>query len=127
MKDALAKVRKALSRHDIIPALTQYLIHDGTITAGDGRYVACAPTGMACDTFAVPGREFERLVDRLPAIDSIQVSAKDVTISGGRMRGTIKTNDPSAAIEYTTPGPVWWEVPPGLLDALQTVRPFISD
>lgn len=125
MKDSLTKVRKALSRNDIAPTLTQYVIKDGTITAGDGRYVACAH--IDCNqNFTVPGREFERLVDRLPSIEEVIIDDRSVTLKSKRMRGTIDTL-PQDTQTYATPGQTWNEVPPRLLDALATVRPFISD
>lgn len=125
MKESLTKVRKALSRSDITARLTQYLVKDGTITAGDGRYVACAP--IDCDqNFLVPGREFERLIDRLPSVEEIIIDERSITLKSKRMRGTIDTL-PIIEQQYPAPGQVWNEVPPRLLDALATVRPFISD
>jgi hypothetical protein len=125
MKESLDKVRKALSRQDIVASMTQYLVRDGTITAGDGRYTACAP--IPCDgTFAVPGREFERLINRLPSIESVQIGDGSITLRSRRMHGTIKTL-PANDVEYAQPGDTWNPLPPNFLTALALIRPFISD
>lgn len=126
MKEAVDKVKRALSRQDIVSQLTHYSIKDGFIYAGDGRYVACAP--IDCDqNFIVAGKEFERLVARLPSIDKVVVTDKDVTLRSARAHGSIKTLPAEMDGVLATPGPVWNEPPPRLLDALETVRPFISD
>ncbi len=125
MKEALAKVRRALSKHDIVPALTQYRIQDGFIYATDGRYTAAAPVECTIN-FAVPGREFERLVDRLPSIDKIDLDSASITLRSRRSHGSIRLIDHDA-VEYFQPEDEWRQIPETLLDALATIRPFISD
>lgn len=126
MKEELAKIRRALSRQDIVPEFTQYLIKDGTISAYDGRMVASCPIDYD-KMFLVPGREFESLLDRLPASDyDITLTDDAVTIRSGRLHGRIRLLPPATAT-YPQPSGNWREPPAGLLEALQQIRPFISD
>lgn len=125
MKESIDKIRKALSRQDIVSLLTHYRFNDWTVSAADGRMTACAPIdfNISC---AVPGKELERLVDKLPLIEKIEVRDSNIIVKSGRARSTIKTM-PLTDYTLTQPGPYWRPVPTGFLDALKTARPFVSD
>lgn len=126
MKAALAKVRRALSRQDIVQEYTQYLVRGGRISAYDGRFVASAPVEYN-QVFLVPGREFESLIDRLPNVEySVTVTEDTVTLRSGRLHGQIRLLPVTGAI-HPEPGPDWHAPPSTFLQALKIARPFISD
>src|SRR5579859_6862248 len=125
MRQALTKIRRALSRQDIAPELTQYLVQGGTISAYDGRFVACCPVAYE-GTFLVPGREFEAILDRLPDEFVIGLEKDAVTLSAGRLRGTIRLLPPATAT-FPQPSPDWVTPPVNFLPALRLARPYISD
>lgn len=127
MKAELAKIRRALARQDIVPELTRYFVYDRTIRAYDGRFVACCPCAYE-GTFLVPSKEFELLLDRIPAEPSIRLNPEDNTlvIKSGRMRGQIRLL-PHTDLAYPQPGPHWDRPPDNFLEALRLTRPFVSD
>ncbi len=130
MKEALAKVRKAISRQDIKIELCHYMLRNGRLYAFDGRHTASAPVDCP-GAFLVPGREFERIFDKIPddADPVITLSASSVQVRYGRMSGTLRLTDTIDidSIKYPEPGQNWCDLPDALLNALQLVRPFLSD
>lgn len=126
MKEAVRKIRAALSKQAIVPNLMYYLVKDGYITANNGRMTAAAPFPCSL-TFLVPGDEFETLLNRLD--DNIVLTLTDsrVTLTSGRMRGSIQILSEDTVF-YPLPDPKLYTSPPEkFLPALRTVRPFISD
>jgi DNA polymerase III sliding clamp (beta) subunit (PCNA family) len=126
LKDAIAKVKAAITKQGIIEAMSHYLVLDGMIYASDGRMVAVAPFPHK-GNFLVPSEEFSSLVDRLPENPKITLEDKRISIRAGRMHGTIALL-PTDSVSYPVPDKREWRRPPSdFLDALETIRPFISD
>jgi hypothetical protein len=125
MKESIDKVRKALSRQDIVSNFTHYRFNDWTISACDGRMTTCAPVDFDISC-AVPGKELERFVDKLTTIEKIDVGESSITLKSGRAKSNIKTLSISD-YSFTPPGKFWRPVPDGFLESLKIARPFVSD
>ncbi len=126
MKEAVKKVRAALSKQGIVAHLTYYLVKDGYITANNGRMTAAAPFPSK-HTFLVPGEDLESLISRFDGEIILTVGEAKISFASGRMRGSIQTI-PEDTIYYPPPEPDLYVKPPTeFLPALRRVRPFISD
>jgi hypothetical protein len=127
MKEAIDKVRRALSRQGIIDHLTYYLVKDNYICASDGRVTAGTP--FPCEhTFLVPGGEFEKIVDHFES-DTITLEMVDTNkllLKAGRMRATMETL-PFDLAHYPEPDGFWLGPPEGFVDFLKKIRPFVSE
>jgi|GEM_PF-6122196 len=126
MKQALTKIKQALAQHGIVEAFTQYRIEGGEISAYNGRFTASCPIDNTSLAFAVPGREFEALVSRLPEDAALSVADSVLRLKAGRQHGTIKLLPLSDATQ-PRPSAQWRTPPASLIPALQAARPFISD
>ena len=126
MREAARKVRSALSKQDLSPNLTHFLVHDGCIAASNGRMVAATPFPSA-ESFLVPGEEFVTLIERLDGDIKITLTDSRVSFSAGKMRGSLATL-PLDLMYYQIPDKsLWLPAPTNFLVALKLVRPFISD
>lgn len=125
MRASVHKVRDALATKDIVTSLTGYLVKDGTITASDGRSIACSDFPFDGE-FLVPGLEFEKILERMPNDPAIVVEDHYITIKSGRFRGRIQTL-PMDAVQYSAPDGKWETPPERLVAALRIIRPFISE
>lgn len=126
MKEQIAWITDAISTKNIAREMTHYRIQNNEIRATDGRLTAGHP--FPCQgAFLVPGAEFEKLIKRLPAEPTIEVSDDSVTLVSGRSRGTIKT---LPIEEWNYPGvdeDGWEYAPEGLIETLRDLLPFVSD
>lgn len=125
MKEALEKVKSAVSQKDVVAHLTHYLIAGGQIVASDGRMTAGAPFPDQ-RTFLVPAEDFEKVVMRLGKDPVITLEENAIVVKAGRYRATVRTLDP-AQYHYQLPEGECLAVPGGFLDRLRAVRPFVSD
>lgn len=137
MKDIIKWLNDALASRGIVHAMNHYCFDRGEIKASDGRITAGHPWDGP-DGFLVPGSELEKVLARLPEEDpSVEVlevkpgTVGKVRIKAGRFRGDIETQPtkdwtwPDLASE---PTPVQWHpIPPGLIDIIRRLRPFMSD
>lgn len=125
MRTALDKVRKTLSRQNIVNAFTHYLLKGKRIYASDGRMMASAPFPSDIEAL-VPGNELELLVDRLGDKITMTLDGDVLKLSAGRQRGSIAILPPEE-FGFPIPPEAWNKPPVSFLSALRTVRPFISD
>jgi len=126
MKDLIKWLNDALDSKDLVQNMTYYSITGNMIKATDGRITAAHPWPYKGE-FLVPGKEFEKVLDRMPDTPTIEITDTHVRLRSGRYRGTIQTL-PLNAWDY--PGvdaSEWRPLPEGLLDALADLRPFVSD
>ena len=126
MRQEINWLNDAIANKDIVREMSHYCVQGKEIRATDGRLTAGYPWPQEGD-FLVPGAELEKVLRRLPGEPTLKVKDGEVTISAGRLRGTIKTL-PSTNWAY--PGiekGKWAPFPMDLLDLMVELRPFISD
>lgn len=127
MREAIEWVRDALSSKALVSVLQHFLIKDGFIHASDGRMTVAHPF-PSTETFCAFGPEMSRLVMRLPENKTISISLGEdkVTLSCGKLRGTIKSANPEDWPLQETGG-TRLPMPKRMMPAFRQLRPFISD
>lgn len=125
MKEAIAKVKGALAAKDFGAAMNYYTFKDDFIYASDGNMTAATPYAHGLDRL-VPGAELEALLARLPNDVTCMYDDASITMKGGRLRGTIKTQSTVDRVLLVPEHP-WNEPPHGLVEAMRRARPFIAD
>ena len=125
MMDALDAVKEAVSSKDLVAYLTHYYVHDKTITATDGRMVACAPFPDDRE-YLVPADEFERSLALVGEEGKISVKDTAIWLSGRKRRAKVKTLDPGN-FSHLLPPEGREHCPITLLPTLRRLRPFVSD
>lgn len=126
MRDALRWIKGALTSKDVDAARIMYKLSQSEIRAANGRLIAGHPCETGAD-FLVPGVEFEKILDRLPGDITIKPVENGVRLRSGVFSGTINTLLLDKWSYPDVDGAVWHDVPAGLLNVLDTLRPFISD
>ena len=127
MKSALSAIKSVRASKSLGIFADFYTLKDSLIYASDGR-MSCAArcpavAGLDC---LVPGDEFERLVARLDGDIAITRGDSSITLSAGRMRGTIKTR-PTSDMAMVVPEHPWQPPPEGLVPAMRRARPFVAE
>jgi len=125
MKVALDRVKRALTVSNLAPQLAYINVHNGWMSASDGRLYASSPTEVT-ENFLVPGKELERALN---FGDDMRLEKRPdhVLFMRGRTRIKLKTLDPESHFHSVQPPTDWAPFPPSFLKALNKVRPFISD
>jgi len=126
MKTILAWLNEALAEKDIVAGMTYYRVENNVIKATNGRITASHPWPYD-GAFLVPGNEFEKILRRMPDNPTLTVEDNKIKLRFARFHGTIQT---LPLTEWDYPGvedAAWRPLPNGLIDALSTLRPFISD
>jgi len=126
MREALKWIKGAISSRDLVADKTFYKLTESEIRATNGRLTAGYPCETGCD-FLVPGEEFERVLDRLGEDITLKPFENGIRLRSGYFSGTIKT---LPLENWSYPGiddAVWQPLPLGFVEALQVLRPFISD
>lgn len=126
IREAISKVKGAVSAKDVIPYMTHYLVKDHMIHASNGRVTAAAP--FPDDrTYLVPAKPFEKTLERMPS-DDIKIvldENQNLKVSCGRYRA--KLNTLKQAVDFPGPEGTEVECPGGFLDRLKAVRHFLSE
>lgn len=127
MKEALVKIKAALSKQRIVEHLSHYLIRDGFLVASDGRMTAGAPVDVPGE-YLIPGEELELLMGKFGDGAEVRIEGTVVHIAQGKLRGTIATSLLDSVL-FPSPGkdPAWLLPCADFLPALRLARPFISD
>ncbi len=127
MKDVIKWLNAAIaSGKETGGGMTYYKINEKTISASDGKLTACYPWKWG-GKFFVPGKEFEKVLNRLPGEPQIVESDGAIKLKSGRFSGTIET---MKLTEWDYPGVAnakWQKLPKGFVDLLTVLRPFISE
>src|SRR5580765_7017700 len=126
MYPVLKWLNEALDSKDLVIGMTYYRVAGGMIKATNGRITAAHPWEYEGE-FLVAGKEFEKVLERMPEVPSIEVEEMQIKMRSGRYHGTIQTLPLS---EWDYPGvddAQWQRIPESLIDALKELRPFVSD
>ncbi len=126
MKTILAWLNEALAEKDLVTGMTYYRVENNIIKATNGRITASHPWPYD-GAFLVPGKEFEKILRRMPDEPAITITEDKIKLRFERFSGSIQTLPLS---EWDYPGvddATWRPLPAGLIDALSALRPFISD
>lgn len=129
MKHVVGWLNDALAKKEIGIGMTYYRCKGGAISATDGRITASHPWAFGGE-FLVPGKEFEKILDRLSDEKVKLTAAKDnrtLKLQAGRFSGMIET---LPLTEWDHPGVAdakWKKLPPDLLPLLDALRPFVLD
>ncbi len=126
MKNAVAKVKNALSTRDILVELTHYFVKDGYIQASNGRLTAATPFPSKL-SFLVPGTEFEKILTRMPKDPSLKVEDEVLRVHCGKYRGTVRILHQAEHTLLKPEGRPKKIDGEALLGALRLLRPFISE
>lgn len=128
MLNAVRRIKGAVAQKDILPGLTRFMVHEGTIRAADGRIVAGTPFPDP-RTFTLPAEEFSKVLENLgPSIQpKIEITDANIIVKHSRMRVKFGLEEPDIGLyaepkDYD-PTPVTAE----FTAALRRVRPFVSD
>lgn len=130
MREAFMAVKGAVSKQDLVPSLSMFLIHDGWVTAFDGRVriTAPAPTLAPLGTLTVPAARM------LAAVEACEGREARVERDGARLRITatafhalIPVGDATTYPPETLADGKKVKLKPGLLHTLSLLRPFIGD
>jgi hypothetical protein len=128
MYEIIRWLNEALDSKDLVIGMTYYRVANGAIKATNGRITASYPWEYAGE-FLVAGKEFEKVLERMPEIPEIEVLPQEgrIRMRSGRYRGSIQTLPVN---EWDYPGvddAIWKPIPDGLLETLENLRPFVSD
>lgn len=128
MREALEKVKKALTTSSIAPELAFVRVHDGIMSATDGRLYAAAPTTCR-ESFVVRGKQLERAIALGSNVD-MKFAKDSVTFSHGRTRVKLQTlgdGDTNFPLVAPPSDAQWRDFDANFLFALHRIRAFISD
>jgi DNA polymerase III sliding clamp (beta) subunit (PCNA family) len=130
MREAFDRVKGAISRQDIVPALSQFAVKEGRVYAFDGRVQISTPVKAlaTAGAFTVPAMRM------LAALEACLDHAPEVRVEGGRLYvkgGAFRAAMPLGAVEtYPFVNDTSAQKKPlaaGLLTVLRTLRPFIGE
>lgn len=128
IKNALAKVRSAVSSKNVIAQMSHIVVKDGYVMACDGRMTAAAPWPIPRDHFVVPEQEFSSVMDRIGWDADIKVETDYLEVKKGRFRARIRTlAEYDVTLIEAIKGGKKVRTPSDFADCLREVRPFISD
>lgn len=133
MRDAIKWIRDALAGRDLVEHMTHYLIRDGFAYATNGRLTAGHPFPYDGEPMLVPGESLEKVLSAVPPGRDIELSRDSsfLYVKAGRFKSKLRLIDPDLwPYESLVEKPGAWSaapIPTGLLDAIEAVRPFISD
>lgn len=125
MRDIIIWLNEALDNKDLVTGMTFYHAQNGMIKATNGRLIAAHPWPYT-DGFMVPGKEFEKVLARLPDTPEIEIKEDRMRFKSAQFRGSIQVQP----TEWSYPDindADWLPIPKGLFDTLKMLRPFISD
>lgn len=125
MGDALEAVKEAVSSKELVAYLTHYYVHDQSITATDGRMVACGPFPDERE-YLVPADEFEKVLALVGEDGKISIKDDHILVSGRKRRAKVRTLDPKN-FAHLLPPEGKEPCPDTLLPVLRRLRPFVSD
>lgn len=130
MKAALQRVKKALTVSNLAPQLAYVSVHNGWMSATDGRLYASAPCDCAYN-FVAPGKELDKALnfhadvtmEYKPAVDG---NPPQLVFKHKRSRIKIQCLPEDSFARAEAPQ-VWANFTPGYLEALKRARVFVSD
>lgn len=125
MAEALIAVKEAVSSKELVAYLTHYYIHESTVTATDGRMVACGPFPDPRE-YLVPADDFERVLRIVGPKGKVSIKEGAIWMSSKKRRAKIRTLDPKD-FAHLKPDGDQVTCPKDLVTALRRVRPFVSD
>jgi hypothetical protein len=128
MKQEINWLKGALAAKEIVVSMTWYRIVDKTISATDGRMIACHPWPYEGDVL-VPGMELEKVVSRVPEDQEIDLvcTEKNVLIKAQNFKAKIPTV--ADLNQWAYPGVKlnqFYELPKDFVQSLKDLHPFIS-
>jgi len=126
MRRELDWINDALADKDLVVEMTYYRVAGEEIQATDGRITAGHPWPYGGE-FLIPGKEFEKILSRMPDEPTLQQDGSKVTIKCGRFRGTLETLDEGEWNYPGVEGDAWEPLTEAFLDTLEALRPFVSD
>lgn len=126
MRDIVRWLNEALDSKDLVIGMTYYMVKDQTIKATNGHLTASHPWPYP-DGFLVAGKEFEKILARMPEDPEIFLAENRIRFKAGQFRGSVSTL-PLTEWDYAgVEDAEWLPIPEGLIPAIKKLRPFISD
>lgn len=128
MIEILRRVRGAVSKQIIVPAMSHFFIYQGRIQGTNGRIaIDCPIPELDGYSLTVPAEKFIKAIDSCSDDPKIEVTQSQVIITDGsfKVRLPILAND---AFPRSSPQKASYDLPTkeGLTDALKTLLPFVS-
>lgn len=123
--DALEFIRPAIASKDTQLGLRYVRLEGGTVAAANGMFAAQAPTGVDVMCL-VDGEKLYAAAKRMGDDPTAIFDGDMLKVKKGRLRAALHTL-PMAGTEIPAPDAPWEPLPPGLLQALRQLRPFVVD
>jgi hypothetical protein len=125
MRNAIKKVREAVSSKSPLAYLMHYYVDGSKVYASDGRVTAAAPCPIE-GTFVVPAAELDAVMSKIEGELTFDLQPDKLVVKSGRFRSTIKTLDP-AGFSHLLPTVAPKPLSSSVFDNLARLRAFISD
>lgn len=132
--EAVAWLKDALASRELVEHLTHYYLRDDRLFASDGRIMASIPCDIVVKVtgegpLLIPGKEFERILKATRPDKDLIVTRLEtgLEISQGRFKAVVPMVDSSAWPYESYDNSAFVALPTAFLDALGSLRPFVSD
>lgn len=129
MLNDLKFVQGAVARKDYVPALTHFHIADGAIFGFNGILAISTPTDLAVKA-SPKGAQFVKAVERVPEGTEIVLNLTEagrLSIKAGPFRAYVECHEDAEQYVRIEPEGDYAEMPPGLLDVLKKLSPFMGE
>lgn len=124
-REAIEKVKNAVAEADTVTPQSVYIVENGFVKASDSRMTAGTPWPNADHKFVVSAEPFERAL-RLMSNPILEIKENAIVVKEGRRRVTIPVILGDAVMHFEPEGDPE-ELPPGFIDAIKSLAPFMSD
>lgn len=127
LREAIARVKSAVSTKDIIPLYTHYVMKNGFIYAGNGRLTAATPFPVD-EVAIVSAAAIDKVLQALPGDPEFTLTEKNVNFKVGKYKARVPRNATLGdGPTFELPKGKEVKIPDGFFTKIKALRPFVSD